>query len=222
MQWMADIRTLHRVEHHMKRRHIGAVVLSLSIILLSACGGGGGSDITPVQTVASVSVTGTGTSLAVGSTMQLTAVPKDANGTVLNGLSATWSTSDQAKATVNSTGVVSGAAAGPVTISATISGVVGSTALTVTAPVISANATVDATPGLVFDPAQVDITAGGTVTWRFGTVTHNVTFTGAAAGTPANIDNTTSANKAATFTTAGAYPYHCTLHAGMNGTVVVH
>jgi plastocyanin len=74
----------------------------------------------------------------------------------------------------------------------------------------------------VFDPGQVDITAGGTVTWRFGTVTHNVTFNGTAAGTPANVDNTTSANQARTFTTAGSFPYHCTLHAGMNGTVVVH
>ncbi len=87
---------------------------------------------------------------------------------------------------------------------------------------IGANATVDATPSLVFDPAQADITTGGTVTWRFGTVTHNVTFTGTGAGTPANVDNTTSANQVRTFTTAGSFPYHCTLHAGMNGTVVVH
>jgi plastocyanin len=207
------------------RRHIGAVAVPLSIMMmLSACGGGGGGDstITPIATVATVSVTGAGTSLAVGSTLQLTAVPRDANGAVLTGLAAAWSTSDQSRATVNSGGLVSAVAAGPVTISATVSGIAGSAALTVTAPVINANATVDATPNQAFDPAQVDITAGGTVTWRFGTLTHNVTFSGAAAGTPANIDNTTSANKAATFTTAGNFPYHCTLHAGMNGTVVVH
>jgi plastocyanin len=192
-------------------------------MMLSACGGGGDSGITPpVPTVATVTVTGTGTSLLVGSTLQLTATPKDASGTVLTGFATTWSTSDQSKATVSSTGAVSGVAAGPATISATISGIVGSVALTVTDPVINATATVDATPGLVFDPAQADITQGGTVTWRFGTVTHNVTFTGTAAGTPADIGNTTSANKSATFTTAGSFPYHCTLHAGMNGTIVVH
>jgi plastocyanin len=205
------------------QRNIGTVAFPLLITLLTACGGGGGdSSVTPTPTVATVAVTGPSTSLAVGSTLQLTAVPKDANGTAITGLSATWSTSDQARATVSSTGLVSGVAAGPATISATVSGIAGSVALTVTAPVINATATVDATPALVFDPAQADITQGGTVTWRFGTVTHNVTFTGSAAGTPANIDNTTSASKSATFTTAGTFPYHCTLHAGMNGTIVVH
>jgi plastocyanin len=204
------------------QRHARVLVVSLFTMLISACGGGGDSGVTQAPSVASVTVTGATTTLAVGSTSQLTAVPKDANGTVLTGLATTWSTSDQAKATVNGTGLVSGVTAGPVTISATVGGVVGSMAMTVTAPVIGATANVDATPGLTFDPAQVDVTAGGTVTWHFGTVTHNVTFTGAGAGTPANIDNTTSANRTATFTTAGNFPYHCTLHAGMNGTVVVH
>jgi plastocyanin len=205
------------------QRNIGAAAFPLLVTLLTGCGGGGGgSPVTPTPTVATVAVSGPSTSLAVGSTLQLTAVPKDANGTAMNGLSATWSTSDQTRATVTSTGLVSGVAAGPATITATISSVPGSVALTVTAPVISSTASVDATPTLLFDPAQVDITQGGTVTWRFGTVTHNVTFTGTAAGTPANIDNTTSANKSAAFPTAGTFPYHCTLHAGMNGTVVVH
>jgi plastocyanin len=210
------------MEHQMQR-NIRTAVVPLITTLLSACGGGGGdSGITPPPSVASVSVSAPATSVAIGGTLQLTAVPKDANGAVLTGFTPAWSTSDQAKATVTGAGLVTGVAAGPATISATISGIAGSLAVTVTQPVINANATVDATPALVFDPSQVDITAGGTVTWRFGTVTHNVTFTGTGAGTPANIDNTTSANKAATFSSAGTFPYHCTLHAGMNGTVVVH
>lgn len=205
------------------QRYIGTIALPAFFLVLSACGGGGGdSGITPPPTVASVTVSAPSSTVAVGSAVQLTAVPKDANGTALTGFTPTWSSSDQSRATVTSSGLASAVAAGPVTISATVSGVAGSLALTVTAPVINANASVDATPGLTFDPGQVDITSGGTVTWRFGTVTHNVTFTGTAAGTPANIDNTTSANKAATFTTAGTFPYHCTLHAGMSGTVVVH
>lgn len=205
------------------QRSPGFVAVPLFALLMNACGGGGGdSSVTPVPTVASVAVSAPSNSVTVGSTLQLTAVPKDANGTALTGRSATWSTSDQSKATVDASGLVTGLAAGSATISATVSGVAGSLALTVTAPVIGATATVDATPALVFDPSQVDITAGGTVTWRFGTVTHNVTFNGTGAGTPANVDNTTSANQTRTFTTAGSYPYHCTLHAGMNGTVVVH
>jgi plastocyanin len=218
-----DARLHNQHMENQMRRNIVAAAFPLLVTLLAACGGGGGdSSVTPTPTVATVAVTGPSTSLAVGSTLQLAAVPKDANGTAIGGLSATWSTSDQSRATVSSSGLVSGAAAGPVTISATVSGVAGSLPLTVTQPVVSATATVDATPALVFDPAQVDITHGGTVTWRFGTVTHNVTFNGTAAGTPADIGNTTSADKSATFTTAGTFPYHCTLHAGMNGSVVVH
>jgi Plastocyanin len=83
-------------------------------------------------------------------------------------------------------------------------------------------ATVAATTSLDFNPNQVDITAGGTVTWQFSTTTHNVTFNSTATGTPANIPDQTGTNVSRTFTTAGTFPYHCTLHAGMNGAVVGH
>jgi Bacterial Ig-like domain (group 2)./Copper binding proteins, plastocyanin/azurin family. len=152
--------------------------------------------------------------------LQLTASPSDARGNAVSGQTATWTSSNQAVATVSTSGLVSGLTFGPVTITATISGIPGSTALTVAAA--PAAATVEANTSSQFKPAQVDITAGGTVTWQFSTLTHNVTFGGSAAGTPANIPDATSASVARTFTTAGTFAYSCTLHPGMTGTVVVH
>jgi plastocyanin len=72
----------------------------------------------------------------------------------------------------------------------------------------------------IFSPATLNVTVGQTVTWAFGPVDHNVTFN-PVTGAPGNIGNTRSASVSRTFTTAGAFPYACTLHAGMTGTVNV-
>lgn len=83
------------------------------------------------------------------------------------------------------------------------------------------NATVDATPQLTFAPATVTIAAGRSVTFRFGSVAHNVFFD-AVAGAPSDIPTaTTNASVTRTFNTAGTYPYECHVHPGMSGTVVV-
>lgn len=77
----------------------------------------------------------------------------------------------------------------------------------------------------VFTPAQLAVARGGTVTWSFpGPRPHNVTFT--TTGAPATIPNrpTTTNPPGAdsrTFSTAGTFPYDCTIHPGMSGTVVV-
>lgn len=85
------------------------------------------------------------------------------------------------------------------------------------APVASASVV---TGGSTFSPTTVNLLRGGTVTWSFGSVAHDVVFQGAA-GAPADIPVTTSAQVSRTFNTAGSFPYACTLHAGMNGTVRV-
>jgi plastocyanin len=73
-----------------------------------------------------------------------------------------------------------------------------------------------------FSPNKVDITANGTVTWNWGTTTtHNVTFSGGPT-TVATITDRGSGSAARTFPTAGTYDYHCTIHAGMDGSVVAH
>lgn len=74
-----------------------------------------------------------------------------------------------------------------------------------------------------FNPSSVTITRGGSVTWTHdgAAATHNVTFSSSTSGTPANIGNLSGGNASRTFTTAGSFPYHCTNHQGMTGTVVV-
>ena len=88
--------------------------------------------VTPVP-VASVTVTPASGSVAVGSTLQLTATPRDANGNPLTGRVITWQASNNAIASVNGSGLVSGVAAGgPITITATSEGHSGTAAVTVT------------------------------------------------------------------------------------------
>src|SRR5206468_5075075 len=69
--------------------------------------------------VASVTVSPTTASLPVGATRQFSAVTKDAAGNTLTGRVVTWASSNTAVATVSSSGVVSGKAAGSATITAT-------------------------------------------------------------------------------------------------------
>ena len=84
--------------------------------------------------VASVSVSPATASLQVNGAVQLVATPKDANGTPLSGRAVSWSSSNTSVATVSSSGVVTGAAAGAATITATSEGQSGSATVTVQAP----------------------------------------------------------------------------------------
>jgi plastocyanin len=83
-------------------------------------------------------------------------------------------------------------------------------------------AEVGATPSLAFDPNTVTIKVGGTVTFDFGTVAHNVWFDNQPTGAPANITGTNAnVSKSLTFTTPGTFVYNCHIHPGMHGTVMV-
>lgn len=72
--------------------------------------------------------------------------------------------------------------------------------------------------GLAFKPAEVTVPVGGTVTWEFddGSVAHNVVFED---GPKSDIE--TEGTFEHTFDTAGSFPYVCTLHPTMKGTVTV-
>src|SRR2546425_883819 len=84
--------------------------------------------------VASVTVTPASASVPQGATVQLTATPRDGNGTALTGRVVTWGSNNTAVATVSGSGLVSGAGAGSATITATSEGQSGTAAITVTAP----------------------------------------------------------------------------------------
>ena len=86
-------------------------------------------------------------------------------------------------------------------------------------PAPSAPNTVNANPGLAFNPALLTVTAGTTVTFAFGDTTHTVTFS--TAGSPANIPATSNANVSVAFPNAGTFNYHCSIHPYMTGTIQV-
>jgi plastocyanin len=70
-----------------------------------------------------------------------------------------------------------------------------------------------------FSPSAIQVAPGTVVTWTWpnSTGTHNITFTdGSGSG---DKSGPTSFSKA--FPTAGTFNYSCTLHGGMNGSVLV-
>ena len=114
---------------------VTGVVAGSATITATSEGKSGTSAITVVHMpVASVTVTPASTSISAGSSVQLTATPKDANGNPLVGRTVTWQSSNTAAATVNGSGLVSGVAAGSATITATSEGQSGTSAITVTPP----------------------------------------------------------------------------------------
>jgi len=82
--------------------------------------------------------------------------------------------------------------------------------------------TVNASASLAFSPSTLTVNAGDVVTFAFGSVAHNVAFDNPNAATPTDIGGlNTNTSIQRTFTTAGTYNYHCTIHPFMTGAVVV-
>ncbi len=101
-------------------------------MLLLACGGGDSPGTGPSGGgVVSVQVSGAAT-VNVGSTIALSASPRDRNGSVLGGTPVSWSSSSPSVASVSSTGVVSGVAVGSAVITASAGGASGTATVTVT------------------------------------------------------------------------------------------
>ena len=142
----------------------------------------------PTPTTSSVVVTLDSLSMVIGHTSQANAVAKDAQGNVLSGKTATWSSLNPSIATVSSSGVVTAKAAGPASIQATIDNVNGSAALVVNAPPPPPPAPTTASVVVTLDSASVsvghttqahavakdskgNVLAGKTATWTAGTTT---------------------------------------------------
>jgi plastocyanin len=197
-----------------------------------ACGGGGGGNNTPTNpggggttntTVTSISVIGSAATVNVGASLALTATARNSAGTAVPATFA-WTSSATNIATVGATtGVVTGVAVGTATITATAAGISGTQVISVTTPANPGpppNAVTVNMPGTVFDPSNFRLAVGGTVTYVFTAVAHDVNFSGGA-GAPAMIPITTNATITRTFSTAGTFNMVCTLHAGMNGVITV-
>src|SRR5438093_458731 len=151
--------------------------------------------------VAAVTVSPASASVSVSQTVQLTATPKDANGNPLSGRTIAWGSSNTAAATVNTSGRVTGVAAGSATITATSEGKSGTAAINVTAPpapapvasvtVSPASASVSAAQAVQLSAVTKDsagtVLTGRTVTWAssngaMASVSSSGLVTGVAAG----------------------------------------
>lgn len=107
----------------------------------------------PPVPVATVSVSPVSPTLQVGGTVQLTAVTRDANGSVLSGRLITWTSTNTAIVTVSSSGLVSALSAGTAGVIASSEGQTATSSITVTAiPVASVTVT----------PATSNLQPGGT------------------------------------------------------------
>jgi len=163
-------------------------------------------------------------SINVAESVTLEATPLDQHGTAIPGLAApTWQSTDPGIATVTQAGVVEGVAAGTVDIVATLtaSGTTHTDASSVTVLGSQSGSVTVATLNRIFNPSNVVIEPGNTVTWQFSESIHNVTFAGQAPS-GGNIPDQTPGNAVSrTFTTEGTYDYSCTYHSGMEGSVVV-
>jgi uncharacterized protein YjdB len=127
-------------------KKIGALIGSTLILCLGLSGCGGGSSKSKSQssentkTLVSISVTSTNsaTSVAIGATLHLAAQGKFSDGTVEDITpQVAWKSSDTTMAIVNSAGVLTGAKAGSVTVSASESTISGSIGIVVTQVALS-------------------------------------------------------------------------------------
>jgi plastocyanin len=182
--------------------------------VVSACGGDNGSS----PDILTVTLTAPKQTIAVGEPVQLTATAKDANGNTVPNASLSYASSASGIATVNASGRVLGVSQGSANITAS-AGVASSTPLTftVTTGSVAAVFTMQAN---TFTPAQATIRVGQSVLFDFPADIHNVIFQ-QRTGKPADIAATSSQAITRTFATAGTFPFDCTLHPGMSGTVIV-
>ena len=126
--------------------------------------GVGGSTVLTVTapSLVSIAVTSSSASVAAGLTQQFTATGtySDDSTADLTG-QVSWSSATPSVATISSSGLAAGVATGPATIAATLSGVSGSTVLTVTAPLLDSIAVTPPDPSLATGLTQ-QFTATGT------------------------------------------------------------
>jgi len=215
----------------MQVSRLATLVFAVAVI---GCGGGGddGGTTGPpppppptnTQTLGSITTSVSTINIAAGGSQAITVIALDTQGAVIaNPGTPTFSVAPTGIATVDGSGVVVGVATGSavVTVSLTRGGVTRTATVNVTVSgSLPGSANVSTTSGDVFSPSSVTIARGGSVTWTFGVTVHNVTFQGGA-GVPANIPDRSGTTESRTFSTVGDFSYTCTLHAGMNGQVLV-
>src|SRR2546422_50541 len=154
---------------------VTAMAAGSAMITATSEGQSGTSSITVTNVpVASVALTPASATIQVGQTQQLAATLKDASGNTLSGRAVIWSSPTPSVASVSSSGLVTGLAAGSAVITATSEGQSGTATLTVVAP------PPPAAPGSV-----TDLAAGGATDTS---VTLSFTEVSDGTGRPASYD----------------------------------
>ena len=136
--------------------YLGLVSLGVLVLMVAGCGGDSVSVTQPDELmVASVTISRESVTLPIGTTQQLTATVRDAAGNELSDRTVTWSSSATTIVTVDATGLVAlvtGVAAGSVTITATSEGKSGTAAVEV-----------EAVASVMISPPTVLLMGGNTV-----------------------------------------------------------
>ena len=192
-------------------------------IIASSEGQDGSATVTVIPPpVATVTVSPQSHALTPLSSVQLTATTRDASGAILTGRGVTWTSSNNAVATVSGTGLVSAVSVGgPVTITAMSEGQTGSASVTVVAPTVT---TVSVSPSVtsvssggstpltvvVRDQNNVIMT-GQVATWTTGnaaiaTVSPAGIVTGVAPGGPVTITATVAGKSGTASVTVTSSP----------------
>ena len=136
---------------------VTGLTIGNAVVLASVEGRQGSAMIIVRQVpVASITINPASATTAVGQTVTLSATTLDATGNVLTGRVVGWSSSDQTVATVDNNGVVTGIAAGTVTVSASSEGQSNTATVQVTASVATAML-------VVVSPAQANVAVGQSV-----------------------------------------------------------
>jgi plastocyanin len=164
----------------------------------------------------------------------LSVTARDASGCPVPGVTVNWAVASgdggvsPAQSTTSASGVAtttdSIGSTSPQTVTATFTGLPTAVTFTASATTPPASAAVTVSNNN-FNPDNSVIQSGGTMTWTWaaGADFHNVTFTSGPTPLPPSSATQNTGSHAATITTVGTYGYHCTIHAGMDGTVrVVH
>ena len=210
-------------------------------LLALACGGGGGGGggMGPCMPGAATQLVKTGGDAQswyfnnpLPASLSVTA--RDANNCPVPGVAVNWTVASggggvsPAQSTTSASGIAtttdSIGSSSTQTVTATFTGLATPATFSVTASAPPASAAVTVSNNN-FAPDNSVIQSGSTVTWTWaaGADFHNVTFTSGPTPLPPSSATQNTGSHAATITTVGTYGYHCTIHAGMDGTVrVVH
>jgi plastocyanin len=170
--------------------------------------------------VTRITLTPAPTTVGVSQTRALTVLGFDANNREITGLAAGFQSDNTSFVTVGGTGIVTGVALGSARVTATVTTVDGTfTAASDVTVVTFPNTATVLLRAASFDPNVVDIIVGGTVTFsNTSGVEHNINFSSQVA----NVPNHISGSNPRTFNTPGTVTYSCNLHAGMDGSVIIH